>query len=120
MVKSWLTIRPPFIPLSFRMDRRVPLVLGVLGMLTLVVAIFSVGYGEFPISPVDVVKTVLGLTTNRDYGFVIYTLRLPRIVAAFLVGMGLAIAGTILQGLTRNPLAAPEIVGVDAGASLAA
>lgn len=41
-------------------------------------------------------------------------------ITAFLVGTGFAIAGTILQGLTRNPLAAPEIVGIEAGAGLAA
>ncbi|MEO0013958.1 MAG: hypothetical protein RLZZ535_2347, partial [Cyanobacteriota bacterium] len=52
--------------------------------------------------------------------FVINTLRLPRTIVAFLVGVGLAIAGTITQGITRNPLAAPEIIGVNAGATLAA
>jgi iron complex transport system permease protein len=83
--------------------------------------ILSVGYGEYPITPIDVVKTIVGLRTdNPDYAFVIYTLRLPRVIVAFLVGMALAIAGTISQGLTRNPLAAPEIIGVEAGAALAA
>jgi len=120
VAKSWLTIRPAQIPLSFRLDGRVPRTLLVLGAIALIVTIFSIGYGEYPIPPLDVVKTLLGLTTNSDYGFVIYTLRLPRIITAFLVGMGLAIAGTILQGLTRNPLAAPEVVGVEAGAGLAA
>jgi iron complex transport system permease protein len=99
----------------------VPLVLSVLTIVSLVTMVLSLGYGEYPISPIDVVKTVLRLdTTNPDYGFVINTLRLPRVIVAFLVGMGLAIAGTILQGLTRNPLAAPEIIGLDAGAGLTA
>ncbi|NJO50244.1 MAG: iron chelate uptake ABC transporter family permease subunit [Leptolyngbyaceae cyanobacterium RM2_2_4] len=90
-------------------------------MIILVVMILSVGYGEYPIAPLNVIRTLLGLETNNpDYAFVIYTLRLPRVIVAFLVGMALAIAGTILQGLTRNPLAAPEIIGVDAGAGLAA
>jgi iron complex transport system permease protein len=93
----------------------------MLGMMTVVVLIFSIGYGEYPILPIDVIKTLLGVSTrNPDHNFVIYTLRLPRVLIAFLVGIGLAIAGTILQGLTRNPLAAPEIVGVEAGAGLAA
>lgn len=66
------------------------------------------------LSTLDVVKTLLGLpTSNRDYAFVINTLRLPRTIVAFLVGVGLAIAGTITQGITRNPLAAPEIIGVN-------
>lgn len=120
MPTSWLVIRSK-IPLSFRIDRRVPWVLLGLIAMTLIVMILSVGYGEYPISALDVIKTVLGLQTdNFDYVFVINTLRLPRVIAAFLVGTGLAIAGTILQGLTRNPLAAPEIVGVEAGAGLAA
>jgi iron complex transport system permease protein len=59
-------------------------------------------------------------TSNGDYAFIINTLRLPRTIVAFLVGVGLAIAGTITQGITRNPLAAPEIIGVNAGATLAA
>ncbi|MEM6612241.1 MAG: iron ABC transporter permease, partial [Cyanobacteria bacterium P01_C01_bin.72] len=47
-------------------------------------------------------------------------LRLPRTIVAFLIGVGLAIAGTITQSITRNPLAAPGIIGVNAGATLAA
>jgi iron complex transport system permease protein len=83
--------------------------------------VISVSYGEYPISTLDVVKTLLGLpTSNQDYAFVINTLRLPRTIVAFLVGVGLAIAGTITQSITRNPLAAPEIIGVNAGATLAA
>lgn len=85
------------------------------------IIVISIGYGEYPIAFLDVIKTMLGLQTNHpEYGFVIHTLRLPRIIAACLVGIGLGIAGTVLQGLTRNPLAAPEVVGVEAGAGLAA
>ncbi|HEY9861904.1 MAG TPA: iron ABC transporter permease [Candidatus Obscuribacterales bacterium] len=117
----WLVIRSSVWPLSFKINRRVPLVLLGLAVATLLVMIWSVGYGEYPISPLDVIKTILGLpTTNPDDAFVINTLRLPRVIVAFLVGTGLAIAGTILQGLTRNPLAAPEIVGIESGAGLAA
>ncbi|HEY9661352.1 MAG TPA: iron ABC transporter permease [Allocoleopsis sp.] len=121
MAKQWLTIQSDHLPFSYRVDRRVPWVLFILGMITLIVIIVSVGYGEYPVSPIDVIKTLLGLNTNNpNHNFVVYTLRLPRVITAFLVGTGLAIAGTILQGLTRNPLAAPEIVGVEAGAGLAA
>jgi len=96
-------------------------VLVILAVAILVVTVLSVGYGEYPISSIAVIKTLLGRSTNNpDYNFVIYTLRLPRVIIAFLVGLGLAIAGTILQGLTRNPLAAPEVIGVEAGAGLAA
>lgn len=121
MTKQWLTIRSPVLPISFHLNRRVPGVLLILALITIVAMIISIGYGEYPISTLDVVKTLLGLpTSNGDYAFVINTLRLPRTIVAFLVGVGLAIAGTITQGITRNPLAAPEIIGVNAGATLAA
>ena len=121
MTKQWLIIRPKGFPISFHLDRRVPVILLVLCLVTLMAMVLSVGYGEYPISPVDVVKTLLGIpTANGDYAFIINTLRLPRTIVAFLVGVGLAIAGTITQGITRNPLAAPGIIGVNAGATLAA
>jgi iron complex transport system permease protein len=121
VAKSWLAIRLGNSPISFRLNPRVPSVLAIVSAIALLAILLSVGYGEYPIAPVEVLKALLGLTTNSpDYEFVIYTLRLPRVVAALLVGVGLAIAGTILQGLTRNPLAAPEIIGIEAGAGLAA
>ncbi|MEM6611780.1 MAG: iron chelate uptake ABC transporter family permease subunit, partial [Cyanobacteria bacterium P01_C01_bin.72] len=121
MTKQWLIVRPRKLPISFHLERRVPVIFLILTLITLLAMVFSVGYGEYPISPVDVVKTLLGLpTTNSDYAFIINTLRLPRTIVAFLIGVGLAIAGTITQSITRNPLAAPGIIGVNAGATLAA
>ena len=121
MNKQWLIIRPKVLPISFHLDRRVPVILLILTLVTLLAMILSVGYGEYPISPIDVIKTLLGIpTANGDYAFIINTLRLPRTIVAFLVGVGLAIAGTITQGITRNPLAAPDIIGMNAGATLAA
>ena len=115
----WLVLRTGV--LSARLDRRVPKVLFALGMVTLVAMVWSVGQGEYPVPPLDVVRTVLGLPTdNPDYGFIVNTLRLPRTLVAWGVGMALAVAGTITQGISRNPLAAPGIIGVNAGASLAA
>jgi iron complex transport system permease protein len=57
---------------------------------------------------------------NSTEHLIIRTLRLPRALVAFAVGIGLAVSGAILQGLTRNPLADPGILGINAGASLAA
>lgn len=120
MTKSHLVIRPSRFPLSFRLDRRVPSVLLLLVLVTLAAVVLNVGQGEYPIPPLDVVKTILGLSTNPDYFFIVNTLRLPRTIVALGVGMALAISGTILQSLTRNPLADPGIIGVNAGASVAA
>ncbi|MEM8641044.1 MAG: iron ABC transporter permease [Cyanobacteria bacterium P01_G01_bin.54] len=118
--KPWISIHLRRAPIAFRVDRRVPLVLLILAGLALASLVINVSQGEYPVPPLDVVKTILGLPANPDYAFVINTLRLPRALVALLVGMGLAIAGTISQGLTRNPLAAPSIIGVNSGASLAA
>ncbi len=119
MKVDWLVIRSDAI--SFRIDRRVPLMLLCLTAVIVVAMVINVGRGEYPISPLDIIKTVLGLDTgNPDHSFVINTLRLPRTLVAFMVGVALAISGTIFQGLTRNPLADPGIIGINAGASLAA
>jgi iron complex transport system permease protein len=121
MSKTWFVIRPRRLAFSLRVDSRVPGILLIISLITLTAIVLSVGYGEYWIPPLDVLRTLLGLeTANPDYAFVIMTLRLPRVLVAFLVGAGLAVSGAILQGLTRNPLAAPEIIGFSAGASLAA
>jgi iron complex transport system permease protein len=121
MNKQWVVIRPRRIPFSFRIDRRAPFVLLMLTLIVLGAMILSVGYGEYPIAPLDVVKTILRIeVSNPDYPFIINTLRLPRMLVAFMVGAALGVSGTIIQGLMRNPLAAPEIIGVNAGAGLAA
>jgi iron complex transport system permease protein len=118
-MKDGLLIRSSMV--SWRVDRRLPILLLVLAVLGFVAIAWNVQQGEYPISTIDVIKTLLGIDAgNPDFGFVIYTLRLPRTLVAFLVGMALAISGTIFQGLTRNPLADPSIIGIDAGASLVA
>ncbi len=94
--------------------------LGMLILVALLALVFNVSQGEYAVPPLEVVKTILGFPASSDYAFVVNTLRLPRALVALLVGMGLATAGTILQGLTRNPLAAPEIIGINSGASLVA
>lgn len=120
MNKGWLVIRSRRLSVSFRLDQRVPAVLLTLLLVTSVAMVISVGQGEYPIPPLDVLKTILGLgTENPDYAFIVNTLRLPRTLVAYLVGVGLGISGTILQGITRNPLADPGIIGINAGASLA-
>lgn len=119
MKVDWLVIR--WEAISFRIDRRVPLMLLCLAAVIAVAMVMNLGQGEYPISPLDIVKTVLGLDTgNPDHAFVIYNLRLPRTLVALMVGVALAISGTIFQGLTRNPLADPAIIGINSGASLAA
>ncbi|WP_414752931.1 FecCD family ABC transporter permease [Anabaena sp. CCY 9910] len=119
MKLDWLVFRSESI--SWRIDRRVPPMLLCLAVAIVVAMVMNLGRGEYPISPLDIVKTVLGIDTgNPDHAFVIYNLRLPRTLVAVMVGMALAVSGTIFQGITRNPLADPGIIGINAGASLAA
>ncbi|MEA5512585.1 iron ABC transporter permease [Nodularia sp. UHCC 0506] len=120
MRNNSLIFRSKTLPISFRLQKRVPIVLLILIIITLVTMIISTSVGEYPTPPLAVIQTVLGIDTgNPEYAFVIKTLRLPRTLTAGLVGMALATSGTIMQGITRNPLAAPGIIGINAGAALA-
>ncbi|MFP4322945.1 MAG: FecCD family ABC transporter permease [Anaerolineales bacterium] len=117
---AWRPVRAG--PLSFKLDRRalpVWLALLVIGASILVI---SISYGAFDITPVEVLQTIVGIPTDdaERHELVVWTFRMPRILVAFMVGSALAVSGTILQGITRNPLADPGILGVTSGASLAA
>lgn len=115
----WHTVRAGRI--SFRIDRRAPPVLALTLLATLMTMIVTMGVGEYPVPPLDVLRTLLGLPTgSAEYGFIVTTLRLPRMLVAALVGLALGVSGAILQGLTRNPLADPGILGISAGAGLVA
>lgn len=87
-------------------------------LLVLSTMIFSAGTGEYPLSPSDVVTALFGFGDefNRT---ILVEFRLPRIVLALFVGMALAVSGAILQGITKNPLASPDLIGLTAGASFA-
>lgn len=117
---SWVVLRA-HLPLSIRLDHRAPRALLLLGLLIAAAMVVNMGQGDYRIAPLDVLRALLGLDTgDPDHTFIVNTLRLPRMLVAVLVGAGLGLSGTILQGLLRNPLASPDIVGVSAGASLAA
>jgi len=72
--------------------------------------------GAFDMSVWEVVKTLLRISPDPKHDLVVFQFRLPRIVIAMLVGIGLGIAGTVMQGVTRNGLADPGILGINAGA----
>ncbi|MBZ0307932.1 MAG: iron ABC transporter permease [Anaerolineae bacterium] len=122
---TWITLRVPGVPFSYRLDRRVPLFMLSLVVFTLLVLVFSISYGAYDISPPEVVQTLTGLLPEdhpdyRNFKLVVFTFRLPRIIVAFMVGMALATSGAIMQGITRNPLADPYLLGVSGGAGLVA
>lgn len=121
MTRGRLAVRPMGGRVSLRVDSRSVAVLILLGLVALAGVVANVGFGEYPIPLLDVVRTLLGMETGESgYSFIVNTLRLPRALVAVLVGAALGVSGAILQGLTRNDLAAPEVLGVSAGAGLAA
>ncbi|MCO7216327.1 iron ABC transporter permease [Halomonas sp. OfavH-34-E] len=75
-----------------------------------------VGAGE--IGPVPSFQALLGLG-NEEARFVVWDLRLPRTLVGLVVGVALGVSGTLLQSITRNPLAEPGLLGVSAGAAFA-
>ena len=84
-----------------------------------VVFCVSISVGDFPIPLRDVVPAILG-AGSEDAEFIVRTLRLPRALTGVLVGVSVRLSGAIFQSLARNPLASPDIIGIDAGASAAA
>lgn len=96
-------------------------------LLLLVSIILSVGMGAVFISPLQVLSILadsMGMKTSIAFtetqSAVLTAIRLPRVLLAILVGGSLAISGASLQGLFRNPLADPSLIGISSGASLAA
>lgn len=81
--------------------------------------------GRYPVAPIDVIKTILSpvfpsLTVSPELNSIVFTIRLPRIIAALLVGASLSLAGASFQGIFKNPLVSPDLLGVSAGAGFGA
>lgn len=90
------------------------------GILALLVAILgALAVGRFPITPTQLWAILNGADTGTG-AIVFWNIRAPRVAAAILVGACLAAAGAAFQGMFRNPLASPDLLGVSAGASLGA
>ncbi|WP_255570608.1 iron ABC transporter permease [Cohnella sp. CFH 77786] len=118
-MRNYTPLRVAKLPVSFLFHKKT-LFWALLLLLGNVAAIaVSTGMGDMYIRPLDAVNAILGKGTE-EHELVVQTLRLPRTIAAFLVGASLAAAGAILQGLIRNPLASPDIIGITGGASVAA
>lgn len=93
------------------------LIIGVI--LLALMLVLSIMLGAADITPQTVLESLFAFDETLFDHLVIRTVRLPRVVSGALVGASLAVAGAIMQGLTRNPLASPGILGINAGASFA-
>lgn len=81
-------------------------------------SIISMGLGASSLSYDRFIPVFLGEGTFKEE-FVLFSIRLPRLIITLLTGMALALSGAILQGLTRNDLADPGIIGINSGAGVA-
>ncbi|WMT18792.1 FecCD family ABC transporter permease [Parageobacillus toebii] len=104
--------------ISFLVDKKAITISLILLAVNVVIFLVSIGSGEMYISPLEIAKTLFGNGSDMNE-VVIYTFRLPRILVALLAGMSLAAAGAILQGMIRNPLASPDVLGITGGAAAA-
>ncbi|QAY73673.1 iron ABC transporter permease [Agromyces protaetiae] len=110
---------------AFRGDRRARSARSILVTSALAVAV-AVGFvvsmmlGSYVLDAGSVVAATLGLPAEASAVFVVRELRLPRALTAVFVGLALGAAGIVFQRLLRNPLAAPDMIGISAGASTAA
>lgn len=98
-----------------RHKRAVILVLLVLAAFT---AVLSISLGAVPVAPGEVLGVLTGRLWGTTAAHIVQYVRLPRTCACLLAGMALAVSGAIIQGVLANPLAAPNIIGVNSGAGL--
>ena len=122
------------------LDRKVePWIKIAIGIALLGIVLVSFALGRYPISPVELISTLGGLANNalanlaahfgvaiphvevnQQMATALMNIRLPRILVVMLVGAALAVAGASYQGMFKNPLVSPDILGASAGASFGA
>ena len=90
------------------------------------VFIMSFAIGKYPISPGELLHVFVGKLTGapqtwtNQIDLVIFKIRMPRVLAGAMIGAGLSVAGAAYQGLFRNPLVSPDVLGASAGAGFGA
>ncbi len=96
-------------------------------LISLPIFLFFVSFliGRYPLSPLEVVTTILAkfipsIHVSATYSTIVWDIRLPRIMAAVLIGAALSVAGAAFQGTFKNPLVSPDILGVSSGAGFGA
>ncbi len=111
-----------------RSRKRIISVLTILVILLLACVIVSCAFGPVNVSLLNIIKMTLNKISFTNFEpvwpasheTIIFNVRLPRVIAGVFVGAALASAGVIFQGLLRNPMADPYIIGTSAGAALGA
>ena len=94
------------------------LILLILAIICIAGFLFSLKLGSLELTSKQIIKAIFSASDGPQYQ-IIYNIRLPRTLVAACVGICLSLSGCLLQGIMRNPLAAPNIIGVSSGAGLA-
>lgn len=102
-----------------RTRRRTRVVVAVGVGLVAVLAVVALSVGDYPLSPAQLWRT-LGGGGERVEAYVLFQVRMPRLVMSVVVGAALGIGGALLQSLVGNPLASPDLLGISGGSSVAA
>ncbi|MGM0381652.1 MAG: FecCD family ABC transporter permease, partial [bacterium] len=92
----------------------------ILFLLLFLVLVAGITLGAVNISPPEIIKTFLNLNPSARISTIIYSIRLPRAVAAIFAGAGLAVAGAVMQSVLRNPLGSPFTLGISQAAAFGA
>lgn len=118
-VPGILPLRWDRMGLSVRADPRAIVVTAVLVALTFVLFGWSISVGDFPVPLNEVVDSLLGQGSAGN-DFIVRELRLPRALLAVTVGAAFGVSGALFQKIADNPLASPDIIGINSGAAAAA
>ncbi len=98
---------------------RITLVFSLLGFAFLAILVLNVNTGSVSIAPKEILRIVLsGKSDGSSIGNVIWKIRLPRLLAAAVLGGALSVSGFLLQTFFRNPIAGPYVLGISSGAKL--
>ena len=98
--------------------RRMVASFALLGVLLVVLVAINLCVGSLAVAPADLWAVLAGQDTDSVYAQVVWSVRMPRLIAAALLGGALALAGFLLQTFFNNPIAGPYILGISSGAKL--
>lgn len=98
--------------------RRYRLAFGILGVLLLVLLILNLRIGSVKVPMDELIAILRGHSRENTAGQIVWTIRMPRMIAAAVLGGALAVAGFLLQTFFSNPIAGPFVLGISSGAKL--
>lgn len=96
--------------------RKNVLIIAILTAILIISSILSIMLGSVSLKPTDILNCIIGKDTTSVAYILIVNVRLPRMIGAIIAGMGLSVAGVILQAVMNNALASPNTIGVNSGA----